>query len=74
VRVSKRALDYLRREGISKLRLSLYFDCSIKIKIEVLERRDDVKDVELIVDEDAEPLLQGLMLDYDGVLFLRPEI
>jgi len=74
MKVSSKAIEYFKEIGAKKVRISLYFECSIKVKIDIVERSDDVKDVEIIVDDDAEPLLEGLMLDYDDGLYLRPEI
>ncbi|RLI72924.1 hypothetical protein DRO97_08440 [Archaeoglobales archaeon] len=76
--ISKKALNCLKKKGIREIRLSLFFDCSIKIKMEFNKEESgeglDFEGIKIVADEDTLLFLEGLMIDLsDEGLFLRPE-
>jgi len=78
--ISEKAIEYLRENSIKEIRLSLFFDCSIKIKIELRKETSgqgiDFGGINVIADEDTLLFLEGLVIDVDlsnGGLIFRPE-
>ncbi|ADC66165.1 hypothetical protein Ferp_2028 [Ferroglobus placidus DSM 10642] len=74
--VTRKALEYLKENGIKAVKISLVWTCSIYAKIEVFKEKIDEEGEEIdgilfVLDEDAKAFLDGLILDADEGLFFR---
>ncbi len=72
--VTENAINYLKENGIKTVKISLAHTCTISAKIEVFKEKMDGKEIDgitFIIDEDAEILLDGLVLDAENGLFFR---
>ncbi len=76
MKVTKRAIEYLKERGIRSVKISLAYTCTISAKIEVFKEKiegEEIDGIVFAVDKDAEIMLEGLMLDADKGLFFRAE-